>query len=109
MDKKLNIYIAGPMRGYENNNHNAFDNAERVLEAKKIWNPVNPARVDRECGVDPSEDMTKLELREALKRDALLILDDCECLYMLRGWEKSDGAKMEHAIAVALGLGIWYE
>ena len=106
---KLAIYIAGPMRGYPRNNHDAFDRAEEMLISKKVWKPINPAKVDRDFGVDPSDDMTKKDLREALRRDANLIFDDCECIYMLRGWEKSEGARMEHAIAVALGLGIWYE
>ena len=106
---KLNIYIAGPMRGYEKNNHDAFDKAEEALSKKKVWNPINPAKIDRDFGVNPEDDMTKVELREALRRDANLIFEDCECIYMLRGWERSDGAKMEHAIAVALGISIWYE
>lgn len=106
--KTLRIYIAGPMRGYENNNHKAFDMAERFLSKKRVWNPVNPARIDREAGVDPADNMTKLELREALKRDVGLVFG-CECMYMLRGWERSEGARMEHAIATALSMGIQYQ
>lgn len=105
---KLKIYIAGPMRGYPNNNHDAFDRAEDDLEKKKIWNTINPARVDREEGVDPANDMTKLELKQALKRDVDLIFD-CDCMYMLHGWAKSEGARMEHALATALGMGVYYQ
>ena len=105
---KLKIYIAGPMRGYVNNNHKEFDKAERVLSSKKIWEPINPARVDREEGVDPADDMTKLELKQALKRDVDLVFQ-CECMFMLRGWERSEGARMEHALATALGMGIQYQ
>tara|TARA_R100000988_G_C3889385_1_gene112075 strand:+ start:156 stop:491 length:336 start_codon:yes stop_codon:yes gene_type:complete len=106
--RTLRVYIAGPMRGYENNNHEAFDAAEKKLLGKRIWDPVNPARVDRNAGVDPSDDMSKLELKEALKRDVDLVFE-CDSIYMLRGWEKSEGARMEHALAVALSLGIHYE
>jgi hypothetical protein len=105
---KLNIYIAGPMRGYEKNNHDAFDKAEEKLRKKKIWNPINPAAIDRYEGVDPNNDMTKKELKEALERDIRLVFSS-DCIYMLRGWERSEGARMEHAIAVALGISIWYE
>ena len=104
----LKIYIAGPMRGYEKNNHEAFDAAERFLSNKRIWNPVNPARKDRDAGVNPEDDMTKLELKEALLRDVNLVFE-CDCLYMLRGWERSEGARMEHALALALGMGIQYQ
>ena len=105
---RLKIYIAGPMRGYERNNHDAFDRAEKLLLKKKIWNPINPAKIDREEGVDPEDNMTKLELRQALKRDVNLIFD-CDCMYMLTGWGRSEGARMEHALALALGLGIQYQ
>ena len=106
--RTLSIYIAGPMRGYENNNHTEFDKAEKHLLSKKFWDPINPARIDRQAGVDPSNDMSKIELKEALKRDVDLIFG-CDCIYMLRGWEKSEGARMEHALAISLGLGIHYQ
>ena len=107
--KQLTIYIAGPMRGYERNNHDEFDKAEDYLVKQKIYKPVNPAKIDRECGVNPEDNMTKLELRSALWRDANRIFDECDSMYMLRGWEHSTGARMEHAIAVALGIGIFYQ
>ena len=108
VETKLNIYIAGPMRGYERNNHDAFDAAEKKLRKKNIWNPVNPAAIDRYEGVDPENDMTKKELREALKRDVGLVFS-CDCIYMLSGWERSEGARMEHALAVALGMVVLYQ
>jgi hypothetical protein len=105
---KLAVYIAGPMRGYPSNNHKEFDRAERYLQSKKIWDPINPARIDREEGLDPENDMTKEELHMALKRDIKLVFD-ANCVFMLRGWERSEGARMEHALALALGLGIQYQ
>ena len=52
--------------------------------------------------------MTKLDLRKALKRDVDLIFE-CDCMYMLWGWEKSEGARMEHALATALGMKVYYQ
>jgi len=104
----IKVYIAGPMRGYENNNHEEFDKAEKFLRSKRVWDPVSPARIDREAGVDPSNDMTKIELKEALKRDVDLVFG-CDCLYMLRGWEHSEGARMEHTLATALNMNIYYQ
>ena len=106
--RTLRIYIAGPMRGYKNNNHEEFDKAEEQLLSKKFWYPVNPARIDRQAGVDPADNMSKLELKKALKRDVDLLFD-CDGIYMLRGWEHSEGARMEHALATALNLGIHYQ
>ena len=105
---KAKVYIAGPMRGHKNLNHEAFDNAEKHLISKLVWDPVNPAEMDRVYGIDPSKEMTKPELKEALKRD-VEVLFEAHCIYMLRGWEESLGAKMEHALAVVLGLSIFYE
>tara|TARA_Y100000401_G_scaffold116613_1_gene122824 strand:+ start:99 stop:461 length:363 start_codon:yes stop_codon:yes gene_type:complete len=105
---KVKIYIAGPMRGYENLNHEAFDLAERSLSKSVIFDPVNPAKMDRAFGLDSSVDMTKEELKDALKRDVDVIFES-DAMYMLRGWERSEGAKMEHSLAVALGMSIHYE
>ena len=46
--EKLKIYIAGPMRGYKNLNHEAFDRAEKNLKSKIIYDPINPAKLDKE-------------------------------------------------------------
>jgi len=33
----------------------------------------------------------------------------CTHIYMLRGWERSKGARAEHAVAVWIGLEIMYQ
>ena len=106
--EKSFMYIAGPMRGYVNNNHEEFDRAEQTLEKTNLWHVINPAKLDRDAGVDCADDMTKLELKEALRRDFDAIFD-CESMYMLRNWEKSKGARAEHALALALGMNIHYQ
>ena len=49
MIKKQTIYVAGPMRGYEEFNYPAFYEAERILESIG-WDVVNPAKMDAEVG-----------------------------------------------------------
>ena len=34
---------------------------------------------------------------------------DCDGIYMLKGWKKSRGAKLEHFIALKLGIEILLE
>jgi hypothetical protein len=119
MIKKETIYIAGPMRGYEDFNYPAFHEAERILVSIG-WDVVNPAKMDEEEldkkeGVDPltfdphesHEDQDTL--RTLLARDLLAIAEKCTAIYMLDGWEKSRGALAEWHLAKALGIKIYYE
>ena len=47
LDKnKTKIFIAGPMRGYENYNFKKFDFFQKILEDKG-YSVVNPARISR--------------------------------------------------------------
>ena len=39
----------------------------------------------------------------------LEMLQHCQTIYMLKGWEKSDGARAELRLARKLGLGVMYE
>jgi len=115
--RKPTIYIAGPMRGYEDYNYPAFDDRANMLEGAG-WNIVNPAALDRDQGKPMSDPLsfspdTNYEdhefMRMALKRDMVAICDECTAIYMMRDWEKSRGAKAEWHLAKAMGLDIFYE
>ena len=105
---KLNIYIAGPMRGHTNLNRDAFHKAERQLDTKKVYNVFNPAKWDENLGVGVEDLYEQDELRTAIRRD-LNAICDCEAIYMLNGWEHSSGARLEHMLASFLGLMVLYE
>ena len=100
----LVIYIAGPMRGHDDGNYPAFYEAEKMLESKGIWDTINPARLDDEL----SNGYGVVDFKEALKRDIDEIFE-ADAMYMLRGWERSEGARVEHALAIYLGLSIQYQ
>jgi hypothetical protein len=110
------VYIAGPMRGYENYNFDSFFKAEDLLK-KQGFKVLNPAQMDLENNCDPSKfpadfDFSKepedMELKEFVIRDVLAL---CECthIYMLKGWEKSVGANAELAVSKWLQLQVIYE
>lgn len=107
------IYIAGPMRGYAEFNFPAFFAAQNKFE-NGGWTVFNPARNDMENGFDPkgldgaSEELESVDLKAALKWDVDRIFES-DAIYMLKGWEHSTGANMEHALAKALGLWIMYQ
>lgn len=101
-------YISGPMRGQPNYGFPAFDRAAAMLRTEGKF-VVSPADKDRAAGLDETTAQVDEEfVRRALKWDAAILLT-CDGAYFLRGYEKSQGARMEHALAVAFGLQRRYE
>lgn len=92
------IYVAGPMRGYEELNFPAFNAAAADLRAFG-WDVVNPVDINP----DPNA-----EWKDCMVKD-IKALVDCDAIYMLNGWQQSKGASLEHHIAVELGLYLYYE
>jgi len=106
------IYIAGPMRDIEKYNFTAFFDAEDRLR-RCGWDEIfNPARIDCDDGFDPNIEHPEYEWKEVkctvFKRDVECIFNS-DAIYMLKGWENSKGARAEHAVAVFLGIEIYYE
>lgn len=118
------VYISGPMTGYEKFNFPAFDRAKHEL-TQQGFQCFSPADHDRELLGKPKDwvpEDTDSEgpwlrwalpnaptLRRMLKEDLVWIADEGDAIYMLKGWEKSSGAKIEHALAVVLGQETIYE
>lgn len=105
-------YVAGPMRGYEDFNHPAFDAVAATLRMAG-WSVFSPAEADQEDGlhedwgdVDPSfrtapkslADYMAVDLAEVCKADAVWVLD---------GWEKSQGARLEVHVALEVGRNVY--
>lgn len=110
---KPRIYIAGPMTGIADYNRPAFyETAEAFMEGG--WEVFNPAELDEEVYGDTEATIEAMEadreafLRAALGSDLAWICAEADAIAMLPGWEKSYGARAEHATAVALGLQIIY-
>jgi hypothetical protein len=108
-------YVAGGMRGIPEFNFPAFDAAAASLR-EEGYEVFNPAERDKATGFNPTgmtgnENLTELGfcLREALHADTEWICLHATHIYMLKGWERSSGARAEHALALALGLQVMYE
>jgi hypothetical protein len=101
------IYIAGPMSGHTNLNWPAFDRKEKELRGAG-FDVVNPARMDREAGIDPSQPMGEYDYEDCARRD-IAALEDCAAIYLMAGWQHSKGACWERALAKRLGLRRFYE
>lgn len=90
-DDPLVVYIAGPMTGMPNFNRRAFRIAEQMLR-NLGFRPVNPA-------------MLPIDLPdEAYMPICKAMLEQCQAIYLLTGWEQSKGALQEMQWAMELGL-----
>jgi hypothetical protein len=92
-------YIAGKMTGIKDYNYPAFYEAEERLTALG-HRCMNPARLSAPLGMDAKW--------EEYMRNSLKHLMDCEGIALLPNWEDSRGARLEHTIAVALGMAVLY-
>jgi nucleoside 2-deoxyribosyltransferase len=89
------IYIAGPITGVENY-RKPFELAEKLLEEQghTVLTPI----------VHP-EGLT----RGQYMRMCLAMIDSADAVYFLDGWEKSDGATIEHAYSVYVRKIVFHE
>jgi hypothetical protein len=93
------IYISGPMTGFPDYNYPAFFEAESRLQfLLQNATVLNPARID-----DNEEVKFQHDRIYYIRKSIELILEATH-VYVLPGWEKSEGAKLEIAIGKELGL-----
>ncbi len=90
------IYIAGPMTGHADWNYPAFNDKARELRALG-YEVRNPAETEIEG--EP-------EWIDWMERAIAMMLPECNAIYMLPGWSKSNGARIEHMIAWRQGMEI---
>lgn len=105
--EKRSIYIAGPMRGLPEYNYPAFNAAAAKLRADG-WTVENPVELGAYLGT-PDEinaDEKRLNLLMAYERS---IVGLCDAIYLLRGWENSEGARLELRTALNLNLQVMLE
>lgn len=101
----MRIYISGPISNMPDLNRAAFaDAVDRLtVPGQTTFNPHDIA---------PTADIGQLTNREVWQyymRECVKELPNCQCIYMLRGWQKSEGARWEFNLAVALGLTVSFE
>lgn len=92
----MNIYIAGPMRGQPELNFPAFFAAEEHLR-KAGHNPINPARLPQDEGLEPDDYI-------ALDLEIIAVMADA--IALLPGWHDSIGVHQEYSLAIDLDIDI---
>lgn len=94
----MKIYIAGPISGTD-------DYFERFIAAntaiiRKGHEAVNPVFINR---IIPTVGDTAISYSQTLNICKALV-GACDAIYMMPGWQKSNGARQEHDEAVDKGL-----
>ena len=92
----MKVYIAGPMTGHDDHNHPAFH------DTADVW---------RECGhivLNPATNPIGLTFDEYMHID-LAMVDICDMVIFLQGWEQSKGARMEYDRAKEQGKMIVFD
>lgn len=87
------LYLAGPMSNLPNLNFPAF-HAEAARLRALGYDVVNPAEINPDVGMNWTDCM----------RADIAHLVTCDGIALLDGWERSRGARLEHHIALSLGM-----
>ena len=97
----MKIYISGAIT----NNHDYKEDFERAEDYLQREYPsadiINPALVN--------SFLPKSTTYEEYMKMSFCMLDMCDSIYMIKGWEKSCGANREYGYALAKDMIIMYE
>lgn len=98
----MKIYVSGPMTGLPKYNYPEFQRVSHILRelGHQVYNPSEFSYYG------PIEDFP---IREAFASYCKFICEEADAIYMLKGWEKSSGARVEHDLAKRIGLQIMHE
>lgn len=114
------VYLAGPMSGIPQFNIPAFESAAARLR-KSGYEVIVPHELDNSSGLGleklkaskegAPEDHEKLGATwgDLLARDVKIIADEgVQAVVVLKGWQKSRGARLEVFVALLCGLPVFY-
>lgn len=94
----MTIYLSGRITGNPNYVQD-FERAERQINFLHC-EVVNPVKVSPYDENKSWSDYMKDDLKAML---------DCDAIYMLKGWKRSKGARLERKLARRLNITVFYE
>ena len=107
--ERCKIYISGRITGLPKAEYEAlFNEAEANLKGKG-YEVITPIRIKPAAEeIDPAT-KTEAEIWQAHIKADIRELMNCHAVYMLHNWELSEGATLEHSIAIGMKLPVIYE
>lgn len=106
------VYIAGPFRAkskYVDGHQDAWEVQQNVMRAMALSLEVWRAGAAAVCPHANSMFFTAAAVDDVWLDGDLAILAKCDAMIMTPDWERSSGARAEHAFAKDLGLPIFYD
>lgn len=94
----MKIYIAGPISGTTDYPARFYEAATEIL--RKGHEPINPTDL---CMVIPVDGPNAISYGQTINICKALVAA-CDAIYMMPGWQRSNGARQEHDEAVNKGL-----
>lgn len=103
----VNVYLSGPMRGFELFNRPAFDEAAAELRERgfTVHSPPEHETPTEEELI--ARDTSRQRRQAYLSKDIDVIQEWADAVVVLPGWEGSEGAKMEVVVAQAIGVPVF--
>ena len=105
-EKARTVYISGAITGIPNYQEH-FKEAEEHIKAFGL-KTLNPVEFCKGMEKKAKELGVPLEWGDYMRK-CLVTIPAADAMYMLKGWEKSKGARLEHHIAQELGIEIIYQ
>lgn len=101
------VYVAGPMRGIPEYNAPAFALATDTLR-RAGFEVFSPSEEDVALGITaPPTGRTRKALRRFPIGNDLKYIAEGDGVFLLEGWEKSEGAMLEAYVAKYLGIPVY--
>lgn len=103
----MKIYIAGPVTGYPDGNKAAFAAAAAMLREVTAWEVVSPLEMDspEEFAATMADHYGSVYWHRMVEDFKTVIAVDG--LFLLPGWERSKGARIEVFTALSLDKLFW--
>ena len=103
----MKVYVSGKMRVVHNYNRGQFDRWTRQLK-EMGFDAVNPMEIGDSIAT-PEEIDASPELVDKVLEADIAALRKCDAIFMLRGWETSEGARRELKVALDMNIPIMQE
>lgn len=100
------VYLSGPITGVDNWQEPFNHAAERIRRVAPELHVISPVVLDAELERWMAPNPPSRE--DYMRFDLNTMLDLCDHIVMLPGWQGSRGATIERLVAKACGLTVWY-